>query len=176
MKFIKHGRSFINMSKGFILEKIFRLKPNARQEITDAWNLNPSDAFQNQIRVCGTLIKSHNNPNGLFRRDELVAVYNPQNKKFVCGQVRGSGSLYKDMFKTTLALDYSQRVHLAIDDSVTGHSLELWKARSFEIEYFLFHQTVNVADRYTYRATVKQYRASIALGLVFATGVLSSFF
>jgi hypothetical protein len=159
-----------------IFERILRRKPIKKVEISTLWTLHKADSFQNQIRVDAGLIRSENNPKGIFRRDELVTVFNPDNNKFVCGQVRGSGSTYKSMFRSTIAIDYSQRVNLGIDFDTKNHALEVWNARPFEIEYFLSNQSLDIAARFTYKATVKQYRVSMIMGLVLATGILSSIF
>jgi hypothetical protein len=165
-----------NFLKAFIFEKILRKQPQNKVETSALWDLHKADSFKNEVRVASNLIKSDSNPKGVFRRDELVTIYNPGNGKYVSAQVRGSGSTYKKMYASTIAIDYTHRVALGLPYEGNKHDLKIWKSRSFEINNFLSNQTLDLAARYTYRMTVKQYRVNLVVGFVLATGVLSYIF
>lgn len=163
--------SVVNFRVVYVLNRLFK-KPSKSQEARSIWHLRKDHANKSQIRVHSGLIKTDDNPKGLFVRDELITVYNRNNNKFVCGFVRGGGTDYK-LYAETVALDYSQLVELGLDYKAKNGDLEMWVARSFEREFFQTHQIHDLAARSAHKAAKRMHAQNIILGIIFATGLLS---
>ena len=139
-----------NIGQFFLRLKQKLLKPAVKVSVIDAVDPFLNDVGKSYIRVHGTLIKSLNNPKGLFKRDELITLYNPETNLFVSGYARGCGSKYvkeKNFSKESVTLEYDQRQMLGISHSRRSVNLKMWSSRGFEVNYFMGFQNDDLTSR-----------------------------
>ena len=74
-------------------------------ELSYMWRQKQSDCGHNLLRIHGSLIRSENNPDGLFSSEDVVTVRNLETGRFTTLFVKGHGSQYKGFYKNSIALD-----------------------------------------------------------------------
>jgi hypothetical protein len=106
-------------------------------EIGKVFNAEMADAGQSICRVANNLIKSETNPKGIFERNQLIKVYNPQNKHFAVLYVMGAGR--HGISRNAISIDYDARRALGIAKECKGEGtveLVAGPANVGDSEYF----------------------------------------
>lgn len=157
------------------LHKNLFVKPKKNtQKVSSLWELTDKSP-QNTIRIANKLIKSKNNPSGLFRRNELITVYNQSTNQYVCGFARGCGKAM-NLYPSTVALDYDQRLHLGVKKDEKKGDFLMWKARAYEQRQFYAEQVEDPLQRNLHKIQQRQYWQNILIGIVLASGFVSELF
>lgn len=106
-------------------------------KIEEVFNAHREDSGLSIVRVCNNLILSEGNPKGLFKRNSLVKVYNPENQHFAVLYVMGAGQ--NGIARNAISLDYDARVALGISKQCKGEGLvdlRIGKANLGDTEFF----------------------------------------
>ncbi len=95
------------------------------------WSIQKKDdQEQDIIRVHQSIIKSDDNPKGVFYSGELVVIKNPDNGRFTMVYVKGPGPLYVNMFKVTIAMRLKTRKELGLERDQQNAALKLYRAKT----------------------------------------------
>lgn len=116
---------------------------------------------QDVIRLGNELITNDPTKVNKFRRSELVKVLDLDTGRFVVGYARGCGS--ERQFKTTVALNYDQRLQLGIaEQKATEKNLVVTRANLVEKEIFFTWTQSDLRDRVNH----KHVLIALALGVI----------
>lgn len=129
---------------------------------TNVFRLKGEDARLGIVRLPSQLIKTPNNPKGLFRRGQFVTLRNQDNGKIVVREVKGCGSQYR-LYGCAVALDYDGLLELGLNTKETDPvNLVVSDSNWFAREYFLCYQD---PDRSSREGRKNSWQAMI-LGLI----------
>jgi hypothetical protein len=142
--------------------------------------LNRGDAGHAIIRVHGTLIKTPRNPKGVFVRDSFIKVFNKSNGLIYIGQVKGSGSNYKDLKRNEIACDYDalSALGLTISEAKSSQDFVVGSGNKKDEDYFYSHFESDRGARKSHQTEMTHQRVNLAIAiwLPFIQGVLLSIF